>query len=138
MLNLRDDQMQRLGEAGFSRRLAESLARHDTDFAAMAADAQQAFVAAAIAQARQVGFRTEQGIAGYALGALWLGVGFEQAQPLLLRVLQGPLPEVRRVHALGEWVHDQLGPAATPASGEAALRRSFELTQPWGLQGGQR
>ena len=116
-------------------RLRRSLARADVDFAAMTPEAQQEFLGAAVPQARALGLRTEQGVAGYVLGALWLGVGFETASPLLSRLLAARVPEARKTHAMGEWVHDRLGPNPTDASGDAALRRSFALTEPWGRSG---
>lgn len=127
--------MRQMGDALFKDRLRLSLARNDVDFAAMAPQAQREFVAAAHEGAHAAGLRTEQGVAGYALGALWLGVGFEEGSRRLQSLLRAGLPEARKVHAMSEWVHDQLGRDATPQSGDAALRRSFVLTAPWGVSG---
>ena len=135
MLQCSAEQMQRIGNDVFRGRLRRSLAGNDKDFAAMSPEAQKSFVIASHEQASRLGFRTEQGVAAYALGGLWLGVGFETSSPLLQRLLQSPIPEARKVHAMGDWVHDQLGPGSTPQSGDAALRRSLGQTVNWGING---
>ena len=135
MFQFSAEQMKRLGDDVFRGRLISSLAGNDKDFAAMSPEAQKSFVIASHEQASRLGFRTEQGVAAYALGGLWLGVGFETSSPLLQRLLQTPIPEARKVHAMGDWVHDQLGPGSTPRSGDAALRRSLGQTVNWGING---
>ena len=135
MLQCSAEQMQRIGNDVFRGRLRSSLAGNDKDFAAMSPEAQKSFVIASHEQASRLGLRTEQGVAAYALGGLWLGVGFETSSPLLQRLLQTPIPEARKVHAMGDWVHDQLGPGSTPQTGDAALRRSFGQTVNWGIHG---
>jgi hypothetical protein len=135
MIHTTASQMQHLGDQAFRERLRASLARNDVDFAAMSAAAQHAFVAASHGHARLLGLRSEQAVAAYALGALWLGVGFEEASPLLQRLLRTSVPEVRKAHAMSEWVRDQLGATSTPQSGDAAIRKSFALTAPWGVNG---
>ena len=64
-----------------------------------------------------------------------MGVGFEEASPLLQKLLSTSVPEVRKTHAMSEWVRDQLGATSTPQSGDEALRKSFALTAPWGVNG---
>ena len=135
MIRIFADQMQDLGARAFRERLRASLARNDVDFAAMPPAAQHEFVAASHEQAQRLGLRSEQAVAAYALGALWLGVGFEESSPLLEKLLSTSVPEVRKVHAMSEWVRDQLGANSTPQSGDEALRRSFALTAPWGVAG---
>jgi hypothetical protein len=135
MMKISGGQQAAIGDDIFLSRLRRSLTRTDVDFAAMAPKAQDEFLVAAVARAREIPFRTEQGVAAYVLGALWLGVGFEADSSLLSRLLAARLPEIRKVHAMGEWVRDRLGPHATEASGDAALRRSFALTEPWGRSG---
>ena len=127
------DQVDRIGGDVFRERLRKSLARNDAEFRVMPERDQREFVGLAHDQARRLGFGTEQGVAAYALGALWMGLGFEAPVRLLMVLLQARIPEARKVHGLSEWVHDQLGANATPASGDDALRRSFHLTKPWGL-----
>lgn len=127
------DQVARIGGDVFRERLRKSLARNDAEFRALPQADQAEFVELAHEHARRIGFRTEQGVAAYALGALWMGLGFEEPVRLLRALLQARIPEARKVHGMSEWVHDQLGPHATAASGDDALRRSFQLTKPWGL-----
>lgn len=127
------DQVARIGGEVFRERLRKSLARNDAQFRTMPEADQREFVGLAHEHARRIGFRTEHGVAAYALGALWMGLGFEEPVRLLMVLLQAPIPEARKVHGMSEWVHDQLGPNATSASGDDALRRSFHLTKPWGL-----
>ncbi len=95
---------------------------------------QREFIEISHDRARQLGLRTEQGVAAYVLAASWMGIGFEDSVRLLKALLGAPVPELRKVHGMSQWVHDQLGPNATPESGDNALRRSFHLTRPWGLQ----
>jgi hypothetical protein len=128
------DQITRIGGEVFRERLRKSLARADAGFRALSESDQKEFIELSHERARGLGFRTEQGVAAYALGALWMGLAFEEPARLLMALLQARIPEVRKVHGLCEWVHDQLGPQATPASGDNALRRSFQLTRPWGLR----
>ena len=90
------------------------------------------FVERCLARAAGYGMASEQSVMAYALAALWMGLGFEDESPLLKQLLRAPAPELRKAHGLSEWVADQLGPVATPASGDAAIRRSFALTEPWG------
>ena len=135
MLQCSAEQMQRIGNDVFRGRLRSSLARNDKDFAAMPYDDRQTFVIDCHEQATRLGLLTEQGVAAYAIGALWLGLDFEMASPLLQSLLQTSIPEARKVHAMSDWVHHQLGPSATPQSGDAALRRSFGQTVNWGVHG---
>lgn len=125
----------RAGRNIFLERLNSALWRVDKTWAAQAEDERQAFLQAAWAQADTLGFRTERGVAGYALAARWMGLAFEQDVPLLMTLLKAPMPEPRKLHGLSDWVHDQLGAQATPASGDAAIRRSFGLTEAWGRHG---
>ena len=135
MTRITADQMEHMGSRTFRERLRASLARNDIDFAAMPSSTQDEFVVACHEQAQRLGLRGESAVAAYALGALWLGVGFEEASPLLKKLLDTSVPEVRKVHAMSEWVRDHLGATSTPQSGDAAIRRSFALTAPWGVNG---
>ncbi len=132
MLNFTAAQSQALGDQAFLTRLDAGLRPYDARFAALPTAARLDFLTQALSRARELTLVSERGVAAYALGARWMGLGFEQASPLLMKLLRLPMPEDRKVHALCEWVQDQLGPAATPASGESALRRSFTLTEPLG------
>lgn len=132
MLSFTADQTNALGDQVFLNRLDDALRPYDARFAALPAAARLDFLTRALTRARALTLVSERGVAAYALGARWLGLGFEEASPLLMKLLRLPMPETRKIHALCEWVEDQLSPDATPASGDAALRRSFALTEPWG------
>jgi hypothetical protein len=134
MPQLSPGQFAKVGGEVFRERLRKSLARADTEFGTLPEPDQKEFIELSHEHARSLGFRTEQGVAAYALGALWMGIGFEEPVTLLMVLLRARIPEVRKVHGLSDWVHDQLGPHATPESGDDALRRSFQRTKPWGLQ----
>ena len=134
MLQLSSSQLATVGRDVFRERLRQSLARVDADFRSLPAADQNEFVALSHAHARGLGFLTEQGVAAYALGALRMGLGFEAQVPLLMVLLRAPLPELRKLHGMSDWVHDQLNPHATSQSGDTALRESFVLTKPWGRQ----
>jgi hypothetical protein len=135
MNQISSEQLGQMGNRAFRERLRLSLARNDSDYSAMPATAQHEFVVASHEHARLLGLHGESAIAAYALGALWLGVGFEDGSALLQRLLGTSVPEVRKVHAMSEWVRDQLGATSTPGSGDTALRKSFALTAPWGVAG---
>jgi hypothetical protein len=128
---------QSIGSQLFLQRLDRRLAQQDATWRAQPPVDRQALLAVLAAQAQRLGFASERGVAAHVLAASWLGPGFEQRSLLLLALLKAPMPEVRKVHGLCEWVHDQLVPQATPASGDAVIRRSFALTEPWGRHGGQ-
>lgn len=132
MLTLSEHALRQSGRSIFLRRLDDALARLDDTWAVQARDERQAFLSEAWQQADALGLHSERGVAGYALAARWLGLRFEQDVPLLMALLNAPMPEVRKLHGLSDWVHDQLGPHATAASGDAAIRHSFALTEPWG------
>jgi len=135
MSQIAANQMRHMGDQAFRERLRASLARNDVDFAAMPTGAQRELVTASHEHARLLELRGEQAVAAYALGALWLGVGFEETSPLLQKLLSTSVPEVRKTHAMSEWVRDHLGATSTPDSGDAAIRKSFALTAPWGVNG---
>lgn len=132
MLTVSTSGITAMGRSAFLRRLDDGLKRSDTVWAEVPADERREFLEAAWARADELGLRSERGVAAYALAAWWRGLGFERDVPLLLALLAAPLPEVRKIHGMNEWVHDQLRPDATPESGDAAIRRSFAVTEPWG------
>lgn len=135
MIQISGNQMERMGDHAFRDRLRASLARNDVDFAAMPPAAQREFSTASHEHARLLELHGEQAVAAYALGALWLGVGFEEASPVLQKLLGTSLPEGRKTHAMSEWIQDQLRATSTPQSGDGAIRKSFALTAPWGVNG---
>jgi hypothetical protein len=90
------------------------------------------FLALALDDARDAGFVTEQGVAGYVLGAWYLEPGFEARSPLLTALLASGLPEFRRLHAMNGWLDATIREPGNPAAADAGLRKAFEMTHAWG------
>lgn len=132
LLIISERQMADIGEAVFLTRVDAALLAQVAGWGDDPPAERRAFLQGCLAQAHSLELTSEQSVVSYALGACWLGIGFESASPLLLQLLAAPLPELRRCHGMNEWVADQLHRDATPDSGDDAIRRSFALTEPWG------
>ncbi len=91
------------------------------------------YFAACERDAQALGLRSEQGIASYALAAWFLGPGFVDRSRYLRQLLASPYPEVRKVHALNEWVHALLGKPQDEETADQALRQAFFSTTAWGV-----
>lgn len=116
----------------FDDKFDRAFAAHVPEWAAIPPAERHEFIAWCLERSGKYGLLSEQSVAAYGLGALWMGAGFEEGSPLLTQLLGSPVPELRKAHGLSEWVADQLGPTATRESGDAAIRSSFALTAPWG------
>lgn len=90
------------------------------------------FLTLALDGARAAGFVTEQGAAGYVLGAWYLEPGFEARSPLLAALFASGLPEFRRLHAMNGWLDAALREPTNPAAADDGLRKAFEMTHAWG------
>ena len=90
------------------------------------------FLTLAIDDAGRAGFATEQGVAGYVLGAWYLEPGFEDRSRLLAALFNSGIPEFRRLHAMNAWVRATIGKPADPAGADDALRKAFDMTHAWG------
>lgn len=132
MLKFSAAQMNAMGESMFRERADQALRARVPGWADEPRAEREAFLQDCLERARAHRLTSEQGIISYALGAWWLGSGFEHASALLLQMLAAPLPELRRCQGMNDWVADQLHRDATPDSGDDAIRRSFALTEPWG------
>lgn len=132
MLNLSASQTRWVEHRLFIDKADRALVVRVPEWAASPVDERRDFISMCLERSARHGLRSEQSVMAYALGALWLGLAFEEESPLLLQLLAAPVPELRKSHGLSEWVSDQLGAAASPASGDAAIRTSFALTMPWG------
>ena len=91
------------------------------------------FLVACEQDAQALGLSSEQGIASYALAAWFLGPGFVDRSRYLRQLLASPYPEVRKVHALNEWVHALLGKPQDEEGADLALRQAFFSTAAWGV-----
>ncbi|MBA4178144.1 MAG: hypothetical protein C0505_16545, partial [Leptothrix sp. (in: Bacteria)] len=99
---------------------------------ALPAGERLSLVVASLDAAEAQHLRTEQGLAAYALAACFLGLGFEAGSAPLRSLLASPMPEVRRVHALNEWVRATLGDPSNPGRADEALQQSLQRTAAWG------
>ncbi len=90
------------------------------------------FLTLALAGAEDAGFVTEQGAAGYVLGAWYLEPGFEARSALLSALFRSGIPEFRRLHAMDAWVRATIAAPGDPAGADDALRQAFDMTHAWG------
>jgi len=90
------------------------------------------FLTLALDDAHAAGFVTEQGVAGYVLGAWFLEPGFEARSDLLSALFRSGIPEFRRLHAMNAWVRATIGAPGDAAAADDALRRAFDMTHAWG------
>lgn len=126
-------QLQRLSHGTLKTRIAQALARGAPGFSALAASERSAFVDHAIGEAQGWGFRTSQGFAAYALALWFLEPGFPETSRYLQALLASRVPEVRKVHAMNEWVSTLLGRPEAMAAADEKLKQAFYSTQAWGL-----
>ncbi len=90
------------------------------------------FLTLALDDAEDAGFVTEQGAAGYVLGAWYLEPGFEARSALLSALFKSGIPEFRRLHAMNAWVGATIAAPGDPAGADDALRKAFDMTHAWG------
>ena len=90
------------------------------------------FLTLALEDAEDAGFVTEQGAAGYVLGAWYLEPGFEARSALLSALLRSGIPEFRRLHAMNAWVGATIAAPHDLAGADDALRKAFDMTHAWG------
>ena len=132
MLTISTSQLERVERKRFIDKADAALAARIPEWAASPPADRRHFIELCLERGARYGLLSEQSVMAYALGAVWLGMGFEEESPLLMQLLRAPMPEIRKSHGLSDWVGDQIGPHTTPESGDAAIRRSFMLTTPWG------
>jgi predicted GNAT superfamily acetyltransferase len=85
-----------------------------------------------VSAAQKKGLNTEQGIASYALAVWWLGLNFEAASAKLVALLNTDYPEVRKMHAMNEWVNAAIGAPDNIAAADEKLRQALQSTEAWG------
>lgn len=133
-MQISDHQMQRLAQARFSEKLAGAMSRAVPEFDELSLASRSGFLESCQRDAAALGLLTEQGIASYALAVWFLGPSFEAKSKYLMVLLDSGFPEVRKVHAMNEWVHVLLGDPENRAAADEALKAAFYRTGAWGAQ----
>ena len=132
MLRFSAAQFEELGR--LLRKADQVLANSIPEWAQSESAGRREFAGMCLDRSARYGLRSEQSVLAYIYCAVWLGQMFEESSPLLLRLLNSALPELRKSHAMCAWVRDRIRRDASPVSGDAAIRRSLELTVPWGMR----
>src|SRR4051812_22886537 len=102
-------QMDRVSDSALRRQLLSAMERDIEDFRSLAQAEKNDFVQQALTEARSWGLQTAQGIAAYALGLWFLDPDFPEQSELVQALLRSNAPEVRKVHAMNEWISVKLG-----------------------------
>ena len=134
VMEFRTEQMDRLAHAVFIEKLDAAFSRDLPDFKEIDRDERHEFLSLAIAFAETKGLRSEQGLASYALALWYLGVDFEEQSKELAALLESSYPEVRKVHAMNEWVEAVTGDPDDITAADKAMKRALELTEAWGTE----
>jgi hypothetical protein len=132
MLKISKEQSEQMARYIFLDKLVAAFSRDIPSFAACDWEDRKSFLSEAVSLAASKGFKTEQGLASYALAVWWLGVDFENKSKELESLLQSSYPEVRKVQAMNEWVNAMIGNPKSVAAADEALKKGLRLTEPWG------
>lgn len=132
VLRFSEAQVAQFGRFQFLRKADVALCARIPEWARSQPDGRDEFIGMCLDRSARYGLRSERSVLAYTFTAIWRGQMFEKSSPLLLRLLNSPLPEARKTHAMLAWHDDQFDHYASQASGDAAIRRSLELTIPWG------
>lgn len=133
-MKLDNRQFQRVSESVFRNRLAQAMLRGVPGFETLAAEERVAFIGAAVAEASGHGLRTEQGLAAYAVALCYLEPDFPATSHYLHALLASTLPEVRKVHAMNEWVSARIGEPDAVGVADARLKNAYGRTRDWGVR----
>lgn len=125
MLQLDAKQIDLYEKMAFAEKLDKSFCKQFPDFAELDDNERATFLVDCMFAADQLGFKTEQGVASYALAAYWLEIGFEKKSRDLQVLLSSDFSEVRKTYAMNEWVHTILGDPENPAAADEALKQAF-------------
>lgn len=131
-MEIRTEQLNDVARAAFLERLDAAFERDLADYHRIERDQRLRFLAAAVELAESKGFISEQGIASYVLALWYLDIDFEEKSDELASLLSSSLPEVRRIHAMNQWVEALLGEPDNIAAADEALKKALHLTEPWG------
>lgn len=133
-MQLSESQLETIGRRMLIEKMNRSFCKSLQDFAKICAVDRGTFLENCMTAARLLDFNSEQGIASYALGAWWLDIGFEQQSKYIIGILNTKLPEIRKVHAMNDWIHARLKSPADPNKADQALRDALSRTTAWGLR----
>ncbi|WP_026840579.1 hypothetical protein [Citrifermentans bremense] len=131
-MDIRSEKIEELVRAAFLAKLDAAFTRDLQDYVLMDQAERHRFLTLAMAMAGARGLVSEQGIASYALALWYLGVDFEDKSVELKALLAGPLPEVRKIHAMNKWVETVIGDPENIATADQALFMALKLSEPWG------
>lgn len=131
-MDIRSEKIDELARAAFLAKLDAAFSRDLQDYVLIDQAERHQFLTLAMAMAAARGLATEQGIASYALALWYLGADFEQMSDELQTLLTGPLPEVRKVHAMNKWVETVIGDPENLTAADQALSQALKLSEPWG------
>ena len=116
----------------FIGKLDAAFTRDIPGFADLGQDDRTEFLKQSILAAESRGFKTEQGLASYALAVWWLGLDFESASEKLKALLESDYPEVRKAHAMNEWVQAAIGNPGNISAADEKLKQALAVTEAWG------
>lgn len=131
-MQVSEKQIRQVAQAMLTQKLGGAMRRALPEFDELSPQSRAGFLDACQRAAAARGLLTEQGIAAYALAAWFLEPGFEAKSPYLMALLDSGFPEVRKVHAMNEWLHVLLGEPGNPAAADEALKAAFYRTGAWG------
>jgi len=132
MLIIRPEQMDQMARGIFIGKLDAAFSRDVPGFAELDKDDRTEFLKQSILAAESKGFKTEQGIASYSLAVWWLGLDFECSSEVLKALLESDYPEVRKAHAMNEWVQAAIGNPDNIATADKKLKQALAVTGAWG------
>jgi hypothetical protein len=132
MLNITQEQLDHLAYARIVRKLDAALSRDVPGFADLSAADRAEFFEQSVGAAQKRGLLTEQGIASYVLAVWWLGLDFDRVSQELEALLESDYPEVRKVHAMNEWVHAAIGDPDNITAADVKIDEALKATEAWG------
>lgn len=132
MLIIRNEQMQQMARAKFIGKVDSSFQEDVPGFADLDIHERHDFILEGMAVAERLGLKTEQGVVSYLLALWWLGPGFETSSYELDALLHSEYPEVRKVHAMNEWVQTAIGDPDNLAVADQKLKEALLQTEAWG------